>query len=128
LCNVWTFVLFKNINLNILNYMLYFKFLLINQIITKSMFFLRIFWFFLKIFWIRWIVKCCAKCQRCQQLKFGWSNILLHPNLNYWHSWLFYHAWPFTLFKIVILIYKIISHILNLFSDKLTHNKIYDIF
>jgi hypothetical protein len=32
---------------------------------------------------------------------------------------------PFILFKILIKIYKFISHILFFFSDKINHNKIY---
>jgi hypothetical protein len=51
---------------------------------------------------------------------------LLSPYLNYCHKTvsLTIHL----LFKIVILIYKIISHISNFFSDKSNHNKMYDQF
>jgi hypothetical protein len=36
------------------------------------------------------------------------------------------NVWPFVLFKILILIYKIISYVLIFFSDKSNHNNIYD--
>jgi hypothetical protein len=35
-------------------------------------------------------------------------------------------VWSFVLFKILILIYKIIGYILYSLSDKLNNNKIYD--
>jgi hypothetical protein len=44
-------------------------------------------------------------------------NVVLGLYLNYCHY-----------LKISILIYKIISHIENSFSDKFNHNKIYDSF
>jgi hypothetical protein len=39
-----------------------------------------------------------------------------------------HNIWLFVLFKILILIYKIIIQISNSFSDKPKHNKIYDNF
>jgi hypothetical protein len=39
-----------------------------------------------------------------------------------------HYVWLFVLFKILIPIYKIISHISNFFSDKSNHNKVYDNF
>jgi hypothetical protein len=53
---------------------------------------------------------------------------LLPPDLNCCCHWLLRYIWPFVLFEILIPIYKIISHISNLFSGKSNHNKTYDFF